>query len=157
MGILVLVLKNRIMEKEKLTLSAIFIATYTTLIFTIPKVISPDTSTLNSIIYYIFLSAGLAIDLMFFLYISFYAFEVSSLKELPFVDVKVSKEQAEKIKNRFFNYGVHLIFFSITSSISGLVSFLQNIFNTWVTFVIYLVIFVVTCALVRWFIHRLGK
>ena len=117
------------MEKEKLTLSAIFIATYTTLIFTIPKVISPDTSTLNSIIYYIFLSAGLAIDLMFFLYISFYAFEVSSLKELPFVDVKVSKEQAEKIKNRFFNYGVHLIFFSITSSISGVVRFLQNIFN----------------------------
>jgi hypothetical protein len=106
-------------ETLKVTLSAIFIATYTSLLFAIPQVkeINPE-SFIGGLIYNIFIFFGLLVDLFFFLYVAFYGLELSSKKktfEIFLIDIELQSEEVKDTKNWFFESGIRLVFFSLGS------------------------------------------
>lgn len=145
------------MEKERLTLSAIFIATYTTLIFTIPQVYPGESSLIHSIVYLVFVIFGLAIDFILFLYISFYALELSSIKELPHFDIEINKEKIKKIKDRIYNTGVYLIFFSIGIPLVALPIYSLDYLGFWGGVALYSLCLIIVTMVIRWLINQLSK
>jgi hypothetical protein len=100
---------NNNIENSKLTVAAIFIATYTTLIFTIPQVLKNDThSFILDLVWGLFVGQGLLVDVFFFLYIVFFGFELSSKKNknIPVFDIELTQQKIKNIKEGFFNFGV---------------------------------------------------
>ncbi len=118
-------------EREKLTLAAIFIATYTGLLFSIPQILSASPDSLfKEIIYSLFVLSGGVIDIVFFLYVAFYALELSSSKTKIITLFKIPLQQGEtqNIRRRLFDIGVDFIFTSFSLPFLLIIEKTQTLF-----------------------------
>lgn len=119
-------------EKEKLTLAAIFIATYTALLFSIPQILPAGPAFFNVLIYTVFVVSGGLIDAIFFLYVAFYALELSSDEKtvVSFFKIHLHQEEIRNIKKGLFWLGTDLVFTSFTMPIMMLMQKIQSLLST---------------------------
>jgi hypothetical protein len=126
-------MQNDINEQNRITLAITFIATYLTIIIGFSNAIkapSSELSLINDILWGIFIFFGIAICVIFFLYLTFTALYLDFHKEKQVIfDQKVSKEKIEKARRFLFTLGVDTIFGSFTYPIYYLLPFLQTKFN----------------------------
>ena len=138
------------MEKDRLTISAIFIATYTTLIFSVPELLTTLKSlTLIQIVSAVCVSWGLLIDVIFFLFVSFCALEISLIKKIPYLDIELTAEEIKNVKNKLFKSGIYLVFFSIFGTL-GSIPVLYKLNNnvSWGYFILFGIVYVGFFALI---------
>ncbi len=112
-------------EKIRINLSMAFIATYLTLIFTIPKFITIDkTLIVPSLIYGVFVIGGIIISSLFFLYLVLSSLELSYKKEKVIyflININLTKTQVKIIKYIIYEVGIKMLFFSFTIPILYLI------------------------------------
>ncbi len=140
------------LENNRITIAAIFVATYTTLIFSIPRVIPADGSAISLLVYSLFVIFGIIIDLSLFLYLAFCALSLSHKeKKEIFFDIKVSNDQIEKTKSKLFDFAVSLIFGSITITTYGSFVIFRKYFSLFwssVLFIAVILIIAIVLALI---------
>lgn len=105
-------------EQSKLTLAAIFVATYLTIIFGFGdklKISLETTDIINQLIFLVFVSGGIMITAVFFLYLVFTALSLSSKQKKEIIlDQEISEEKLFKVKENLYDFGVRCIFLSFT-------------------------------------------
>lgn len=145
-------------EGNRLTLSGIFIATYTTLIFALPELLSVEETFLRSIAYSMFVIYGVLVDICFFLYVVFYALELSEIRELPFFNIETSEKEIVQVKNKFFSLGVYLIFLSFSTPVAYLPSlYLNQGYAFWLSMILYGTTYIISTAAVLILFRMMGK
>lgn len=113
-------------QRNRIQISAIVIAVYTTLIFSIPNIFPYATSEndlFTYLVYNLFVGAGIFIDFFFFMYISFFALELKLGDKWPreiWAGVELDKGQVKRIQQFFYNIGVNFIFFSFFGLVAGI-------------------------------------
>lgn len=155
-------------EKNKLTLAAIFIATYTALLFSIPQILpASPTTLLKEIIYIVFVGCGGLIDTIFFLYAAFYALELNSTKTtiLTFFKIHLQPNEIKNIRRWLFAIGIDLVFTSFTMPILILVQKIQPFFSRMISgwpgvligFIMAVTFFGLVGVILRFIFKHLGK
>lgn len=156
-------------EKDKLTLAAIFIATYTALVFSIPQILpfTPPVSFLTQIIYLVFVIGGGFIATIFFLYVAFYALELSSTERtvVSFFKIHLEQDQIKNIRGVLFSVGIDAVFTSFSMPFLFLIQKIQPLlaakiggwFGFLTSFIIAVTLFWLIGIAARSIFKRLGK